>query len=278
MSAPKPRLHTLHFNVTNTCNLSCSFCYINAVKQKTTDIPLDRIASLADEAKRVGGTRVILSGGEAFVRRDWFDIFQAFAEQDFRLSIVTNGILIRDRSLLKLRTLPKADIMVSLDGAEENHDAIRGRHGAHARTVDAIRRLKEEGLSVQVNATIIKTNLPDVPYLTRLSRDLDIPMRFSLLNPYNGRGPNIAPMALSVEEIISLREYCHELRQRGSRVFLNVPSLLQYPEDIIPMRSPSCGWTRSYCGITYDGFVTICGVAGPDQTLHVGNIMNSTIR
>jgi radical SAM protein with 4Fe4S-binding SPASM domain len=163
--------------------------------------------------------------------------------------------------------------MVSLDGDEENHDAIRGKDGSHARTVETIRRLKEEGLTVQVNATIIKTNIGDVPFLTKLSRDLDVSMRFSLLNPYNGRGPNLAPMALDIEEIIQLREYCHELRQLGSRVFLNVPPLLLHPDDVIPIRSPSCGWTRSYCGIAYDGFVTICGVAGADKTLQVGNVM-----
>jgi radical SAM protein with 4Fe4S-binding SPASM domain len=76
-----------------------------------------------------------------------------------------------------------------------------------------------------------------------------------------------------VEQILALREFCHELRQRGSKVFLNVPPLLQYAEDVIPIRSPSCGWTKSYCGVTYDGYVTICGVAGADETLHVGNIM-----
>lgn len=82
-------------------------------------------------------------------------------------------------------------------------------------------------------------------------------------------------MALDVEEIIALREYCHELRLRGSRIFLNVPPLLQRPEDVIPIRSPSCGWTRSYCGVTYDGNVTICGVAGADSALYVGNVMET---
>lgn len=270
-----PELHTLHFNVTNTCNLSCSFCYINAVKAKTTDLPIWRIRGLAAEARRVGGVRVILSGGEAFVRKDWFEIFSAFAGEDFNLSIVSNGTLLRDRVVEKLKTLPKAEVMISLDGGREAHDEIRGKVGAHDKTVAAIERLKAVGIAVQVNATIIKTNFRDVAYLTKLSRDLDVAVRFSLLNPYNGRGPNLAPMALGVEEIIALREYCREVRQRGSRVFLNVPPLLQFAEDIIPIRSPSCGWTRSYCGVTYDGNVTICGVAGADSTLYVGNVMET---
>ncbi len=77
-------------------------------------------------------------------------------------------------------------------------------------------------------------------------------------------------------EVLALREYCHEVRKLGSRVFINLPPLLQYPEDIIPIRSPSCGWTKSYCGITYDGHVTICGVAGADESLYVGNILEES--
>jgi radical SAM protein with 4Fe4S-binding SPASM domain len=101
-------------------------------------------------------------------------------------------------------------------------------------------------------------------------------VRFSLLNPYNGRGEVVSPLALGVEQISALRDYCHEVRLRGSQVFINLPPLLLDPSDIVPIRSPSCGWTKSYCGITHDGYVTICGVAGADKSLHVGNILEDS--
>jgi radical SAM protein with 4Fe4S-binding SPASM domain len=265
-------LHTLHFNVTNTCNLSCSFCYINAVKEKTSDLSPEQVRKLAKEAASVGARRVIISGGEVFVRKDWQELLDAFADQGFLLSIVSNGTLIDPVRVEKLRSYPECNILISLDGDRENHDRIRGRKGAHAETVKEIAALREAGIAVQVNATIIKTNFGDVAYLARLSRDLDVAMRFSLLNPYNGRGPNQAPQALDVEEILRLREFCHVLRQCGSRVFLNIPPLLLHAEDVLPIRSPSCGWTKSYCGVTYDGNVTICGVAGADESLYVGNV------
>lgn len=269
----KPLLHTLHYNVTNTCNLSCSFCYIDAVKQKTTDIPLWRIQKLAEEAKSVGGIKVILSGGEIFTRKDWREVCAAFDSNGFILSIVSNGTLISDDHLKELRKFRDVGILFSLDGDVEAHDEIRGQKGSHHRTVQAIKATHDWGIPVQVNATIIKRNFADTIYLAELSHQLDVSVRFSLLNPYNGRGLNLVPTALDVDEIIRLREFCHELRKRGSKVFINLPPLLQYSEDIVPARSPSCGWTKSYCGVTYDGNVTICGVAGADKTLYQGNIM-----
>ncbi len=267
------KLHTLHFNVTNTCNLSCSFCYISAVKEKTIDVPLERIYTLAEEAKSVGCEKVIISGGELFARKDWFDICHAFDQKNIAISLVTNGTLIDSSRVKKLKSLQHLSMLISIDGASNNHDRIRGQKGAYEKTVSALDHCVKAGLDVQVNATVIKSNKEDVVHLAVLSSEYNVPVRLSLLNPYNGRGPDLAPEALDVVEILELRNFCHKLRERGSKVFLNLPPLLLHPEDVIPIRSPACGWTESYCGITHDGNVTICGVAGADKTLHQGNIM-----
>jgi len=134
----------------------------------------------------------------------------------------------------------------------------------------------EYGLEFQINSTIIKTNLTEVPYLTEISKRYDVSVRFSLLNRHNGRGQIVAPEALDVAEILELRSYCHRVRKLGSRVFINLPPLLQFPEDVVPIRSPSCGWTKSYCGITNEGYVTICGVAGADERLYQGNVLEQS--
>ncbi|MFB5620766.1 MAG: SPASM domain-containing protein, partial [Nitrosopumilus sp.] len=141
-------------------------------------------------------------------------------------------------------------------------------------TVNAIKLLRDAGIQVQVNCTMIQNNFESIPFLTRLSRDLDISVRMSLLNPKSGRarGLPMATEALDVYQILALREYCNEIRKMGSKVFLNLPPILQYPEDIPPIRSPACGWTQSYCGVLHNGDVTICGVAGDCPELVAGNL------
>src|ERR1700730_13690536 len=107
-------LHTLHFNVTNTCNLSCKFCYADSIKSKTIHLPLDRIRLLAEEAREVGCKRVILSGGEIFVREDWFEICEAFASASIAVSLVSNGTLISDDRLRRIKSIPDFSILISL--------------------------------------------------------------------------------------------------------------------------------------------------------------------
>lgn len=270
------KLHTLHFNVTNTCNLSCSFCYINAVKAKTINLPLERIKTLAEEIKSVGCEKIIISGGELFARKDWFEICNEFDKQDLKVSLVTNGTLIDKDKIDRLKLIQHLSILISIDGTQQNHDVIRGMKGAYSKTISSLDLCTQAGFDVEVNATVIKSNKNDVVHLAITSQEYNVPVRLSLLNPYNGRGPNMAPEALDIIEILELRNFCHELRKKGSMIFLNLPPLLLHFEDVIPIRSPACGWTESYCGITHDGYVTICGVAGADKSLHQGNIMNDS--
>lgn len=268
-----PEIHTLHFNITNTCNLECSFCYIDAQQEATHEIPLEMIENLAKDFKKAGGKKVILSGGEPFVRKDWEDVFQIWADHDLLLSVVSNGTqLPRSHMIDKLKQFPELTFLISLDGAEETHELIRGVEGSYERTVEAIRLLKEADIPVQVNCTICKTNYDDVKELTKLSRDLGVSLRFSVLNPYNGRGTEYAENALSPEKLLELRDYCHVARKLGSDVFLNLPPLLQHPDDVLPIRSPACGWTKSYCGVLHNGDVAICGVAGDAEELVAGNL------
>jgi radical SAM protein with 4Fe4S-binding SPASM domain len=266
----------LHFNVTNTCNLSCKFCYADSIKAKTISIPIEDIRRLAVEAREVGCQKVILSGGEIFARDDWFDICQTFAGTGIEVTLVSNGTLISDVRIEKIKQIEGFSILISLDGAEETHDRIRGHPGSHAKTVALLEKLVANNIDCQVNATIIKQNFCDVIYLAELSLRLNVSMRFSLLNRHNGRGGTVSDDALTVEDIVELRAFCHALRQQGSKVFLNLPPLLQFPEDVVPIRSPSCGWTKSYCGVTNEGYVTVCGVAGADQSLYQGNILQQS--
>ncbi|MFB5620767.1 MAG: radical SAM protein, partial [Nitrosopumilus sp.] len=85
------KIHTLHYNLTNTCNLKCSFCYINAVQKPTHELPLSMIESLANDFHDLGGQKVILSGGEPLVRKDWYDVFKIWDDLGIRLSVVSNG-------------------------------------------------------------------------------------------------------------------------------------------------------------------------------------------
>jgi radical SAM protein with 4Fe4S-binding SPASM domain len=266
-----PRLDTLHFNSTKSCNLGCSFCYDKAIRGKTENLELGVVRQLAREAAALGARRVILSGGEPLSRTDFKEVAKAFDEAGMEVSLATNGTLITEDIAEFLTRLHNVSISVSIDGDEEVHDRLRDQDGAHRRTMGGLSALKKRGIPFDVNATIFRDNVTEVPFFTRLARDFDCDVRLSLLHP-NGRGAPMAPLALGPEEILRLREYCHIMRQHGVKIFLNLPPLLQYLEEIIPSRGEACGWARNFCGVLANGDVSICGVASDEPDLVAGNI------
>jgi AdoMet-dependent heme synthase len=273
-----PILDTIHFNATKTCNLGCVFCYDKAVRGKTENLPLSVVAEIAEDAHAMGARRVILSGGEPMARQDWRQVAKIFDDQGMEVSLATNGTLITQDVADFLATLKQATISISIDGDHETHDRLRDQKGALARTLAGMACLRQAGLRFDVNATLSKLNVKDVPFLTKVSRDYRCTMRLSLLHP-NGRGTEFTNDALGPEDIFELREYCRILRKTfNMNIFVNLPPLLMYLDEIIPGRGAACGWAENFCGVLSNGDVAICGVASDEPDLVAGNVKNQRFK
>jgi heme b synthase len=162
-----PSLRLVFWETTKACNLSCRHC--RAVPQRrlgptelTTSAAFDLIDGIAAVAKPV----FVLSGGEPLFRPDLFDIAAYGVETGFRMALATNGTLVTDRVAAKIADSGISRVAISLDGASaETHDRFRGQPGAHALAVRGLRNLREEGVSVQINSTIAKHNVTELPAL-----------------------------------------------------------------------------------------------------------------
>lgn len=271
------QLHTIHFNSTKSCNLSCSFCYDNAVRGHTVNLKLDTIQQLASDAAECGGRRVILSGGEPLSRNDWQDIARAFDRHGMEVSLATNGTLIKDQVIDVLKTLSKPTLSISLDGGEQMHNRIRGSDTAYKRTMAGLERLKATDIPFHINSVLFRGNLSEIGTLTKIARDFNCSVRLTLLHD-NGRASEVDTQSFDAEEILMIREYCHVLRGQGINIFLNLPPLLQYIDEIIPGRGAACGWAENFCGVLANGDVTICGVASNEPQLVAGNILKQRFR
>src|SRR5262249_19851346 len=81
-----------------------------------------------------------------------------------------------------------------IDGAHPGtHDAFRGLPGSHALAMRGLRNLRDEGVSVQINSTIARHNVAELPALLDLALDLGADaLHLFMLVPV-GCGLEIAP-------------------------------------------------------------------------------------
>ncbi|MFH1513375.1 MAG: radical SAM protein, partial [Bacillota bacterium] len=68
-----PVIQGAHWSVTGRCNLKCRHCYMNA-PQGQGELPLPAMARIARALCEGGATSVKLTGGEPFMRKDFFDL------------------------------------------------------------------------------------------------------------------------------------------------------------------------------------------------------------
>jgi len=274
-----PTLQTIHVNITRSCNLGCLYCYARAVRAKTyQQLSLELVVALAKDASELGAGRVILSGGEPLAHPGWQGIARAFDEVNMEVSLATNGTLITPAVVAFLQSLKRPTVSVSVDGDATIHDLLRATTGAYERTLQGMELLRNTSIPFDVNTTISQRNLSAVSNLAKIARDFRCPTRLTLLHP-NGRGEEYSEDALDLNQVFRLREFCHVLREAANLdIFVNLPPLLQYLDEIIPTRGSACGWATAFCGILADGAVAICGVADGTPELIAGNLHEQSFK
>jgi AdoMet-dependent heme synthase len=199
-----PSLRLVFWETTKACNLTCRHC--RAVPQRAvgpTELTTSRAFDLIDAIAEVARPVLVLSGGEPLFRPDVYDIAEYGVQSGFRLALATNGTLVTARVAAKIADAGFSRVAISIDGAnEETHDRFRGLPGSHGLAIRGIRNLRAEGVSVQINSTIAKHNVEQVPALLDLALALEADaLHLFMLVPV-GCGLEIAPT-----EMLSADEY-----------------------------------------------------------------------
>jgi len=167
-----PRL--VFWETTKACNLSCQHC--RAVPQTTrsaADLTTEEGFDLMNQLGAASRPVLILSGGEPLYRSDIFELGRYGTDLGLRMALATNGTLI-DRTVARaIAAAGFQRVAISLDGANPlTHDTFRGVPGAHEQAVSALRLLRECGVSIQINSSIAKHNVAELPNLLDLATTL----------------------------------------------------------------------------------------------------------
>src|SRR5918995_4269991 len=162
---PPPRL--VFWETTKACNLSCQHC--RAVPQTTRssqDFTTAEGFALMDQLAELSKLVLILSGGEPLYRPDIFELGRYGRSLGLRMALATNGTLIDGGVAKTIADAGFQRVAISLDGANPvTHDRFRGVPGAHRQAVQALRLLRERGVSTQINSSVAKHNVAELPEL-----------------------------------------------------------------------------------------------------------------
>ncbi len=189
---PPPRL--IFWETTAGCNLNCIHCRRMTIADQllphdlTTAESLEMVEQIAAFARPI----LVLSGGEPLFRGDIFEIARHATDLDIIVALATNGTMIDASVAKKIKAAGIRRVSVSFDGADAStHDIFRGR-GAFDQAVKGITALREEGVPFQINTTVARHNVHQMPETLALAKSLGaVALHLFLLVPV-GCGVEIA--------------------------------------------------------------------------------------
>lgn len=173
--------------VTNRCNMRCSFCdfWPNGVAPRD-ELDLATYQRIARELFQLGTFLVSIEGGEPLVRPDLPAIVEALATHHIP-ALFTNGWHVDDEVARRLWGSGLVHASVSIDFPDAaRHDRKRDLEGAFERAVRAVERLVRHaprgGRQVNVMSVIMEDNADDLDALCRLSKRLGVGHQLTLLS------------------------------------------------------------------------------------------------
>ena len=100
------------FIINRDCNLDCPFC--NVTKIGTKNAPFEKVIEALDTIVKLSNF-IIIMGGEPLVYNRIFDVLKRLDELGADFTIVTNGTLLTDEMIRKLKAAGLKNITVSKD-------------------------------------------------------------------------------------------------------------------------------------------------------------------
>ena len=243
---------SVQLDVTYRCNERCVHCYLD--HDDHGEMTTAEIRHLIDELAEAGVFFLVLSGGEVFMRMDFFDIVEYARSLMFCVKVKTNAFMIRDKEAQKLRDLAVNEVQVSVYSHRPVvHDAITKLPRSLERTIAGIRLLRSYGIKVVVSNVLMMQNLQDQEGVKRLAAELGASYTVD---------PTITPMMDGDRSILQLGLGVPELKHvfRNSDLVGDVDEFCAPPEPVSDnvMDELPCSAGHTSCYVSPYGDVFPC--------------------
>jgi AdoMet-dependent heme synthase len=194
---------SVQLDLTYRCNEQCVHCYLD--HEDHGEMTTVEIKNLLAEMADAGVFILTLSGGEIFLRKDFFEILDHARALTFCIKLKTNAVLIREAQAARLRELGVQSVQISIySHRPEVHDAITKVHGSLDRSIRAVCFLKSQGLRVILANVLMTENMQDYRGVRELARSLGVEYTLD---------PTITPKMDGDREILKLNAGESALRE-----------------------------------------------------------------
>ncbi len=197
----------MRISVTDRCNLRCRYCMPKNAKFIPHDqiLSYEEIEQLISLSVDLGISKIRLTGGEPFVRREFTDFLKRVHAQnpDLDLRVTTNGTLLRDH-LADVASAGVRFLNISLDTLDPQRFLFLTGLDVHADVLAAIDLALEQGIGVKVNVVGLKgINDGELESFIRFATSRPLDLRFIEFMPVGDCVPWTPETVWTADEILA---------------------------------------------------------------------------
>ena len=266
----------MNLMITGRCNFNCLHCF-NAADNSAlmTELSLEEICDILDQAKDCGITGIQLTGGEPMIHKNFLDIIREIYKRGMNVfRILTNGYFITQKMLDEMKAVGcDAELRMSFDGIGI-HDWLRNSKGAEEKALEAIKLCIDNGFKVAINQQVNRKNLHTVMPTVKMLNDMGVDnIRIVRTTEVPRWLKNVPDGSLSLEEFYGhMLEFAKEYTQSGMKMNIDIWQYLYlYSKEksfaISPVKCkdgayydkyPCCGYTNYIVSVSSSGEIMPC--------------------
>lgn len=154
----EPQLTNLHMEITSKCNERCVHCYIPNDK-KVSQIETGLFYNILKQCREMNLLHLTISGGEPMLHKNFINFLKKCNEYNLSVNILSNLTLLNKEIIEEMKMNGLLGVQVSLYSmTPQIHDSITQLEGSFELTKNAILKLKENDVPLQISCPIMKQN------------------------------------------------------------------------------------------------------------------------
>lgn len=214
MTTEISRPKKVYLELTRACNLACTHCLNDSGSRMESELNSEEILGLVERLVTFGIREIRFTGGEPTIHPALEEAITLATRLGVKTSIGSNAVAVTKESAVRLFQVGLQKAIISLDGDEQRHDAVRGA-GSFRRSWRGVRALYASGVDVRVNAVAMKTTMDGLRSLARLCVEEGVHLFIRCYIPSGRAVGNLSEFPTNVD-YARLRTELHPFVQQGA--------------------------------------------------------------
>jgi Fe-coproporphyrin III synthase len=137
----------------SACNCRCVMCDIWKGNKNLQQLTEADVRGLLSSFKKFGTQQVVMSGGEATLHPDFFRFCEILKKEKINVSLLSTGLTLKKHAAQLVQWVN--DIIISIDGDEQVHDAIRNIPGAFSKIREGVNAIRAIDADYKITARTV---------------------------------------------------------------------------------------------------------------------------